>query len=130
MRAAEGEFTIHCVKESITMDASFQAKMMTTILSIVAEMSRALTKARTKETMARLKERNDLLPPDQRKQIGRPQTTAEKPAKRKLDVCRPEIESILERGPDITAKELAAHFGVARNTMKNYLANILTQPKQ
>lgn len=99
---------IFSVKESVDLSGNgIQAKVMTTILSLVAELERDFISMRTKEGLRAARKKG--------KKLGRPKGAG----KSKLDAYRVEIEALLANGS--TKRFIANHYGVAPQTLYNWM---------
>lgn len=107
--AAANGVTIHAVKNGLTMDGSMQAKIVSTVLAMAAEIERDMIRARTREALERRKAKG--LP------LGRPEgaTSAsklEKYADRIAELDRANV-------PDAA---IARVLNVSRGTLARYRA--------
>lgn len=99
---------IYSVKEGYDLNGNgIQAKVMTTILSLVAELERDFISMRTKEGLKAAKAKGV--------KLGRPKG----PGKSKLDPFRPEIEALLKNGS--TKSFIAKRYKVSLPTFYNWL---------
>jgi DNA invertase Pin-like site-specific DNA recombinase len=98
-----------CLKENLRLNGEpdMQGKVMTTLLSLFAEIERHLIVERTKEGLARARAEGKLL--------GRPKG----PGKSRLDAHREEIIALLKTGS--TKTYLAKKYGVTPPTLYNWL---------
>ena len=105
---------IHSVKEGLDLSGNgMQAKIMTTILSLVAELERDFISMRTKEGLRAAKKKGV--------KLGRPKG----PGKSKLDKFRPEIEALLADGS--TKVFIAKRYNVSLPTFYNWKRKNLDQ---
>jgi DNA invertase Pin-like site-specific DNA recombinase len=106
--AKEKGIEIYSVKGNIDLSGNgMQAKIMATILSLVAELERDFISMRTKEGLRAARAKGV--------KLGRPKG----PGKSKLDQFRLEIETLLANGS--TKKFIADRYGVSVPTFYNWL---------
>ena len=80
------EVNVYSVKEGLELNGNIQSKIMSTMLSLFAELERDFISARTKEALKARKDAGVVL--------GRPKG----PGKSKLDKHKEEIEALLKNG--------------------------------
>ena len=80
------DVNVYALKENLELNGSMQSKIMSTMLSLFAELERDFISIRTKEGLAAAKAKGKLL--------GRPKG----PGKSKLDPMREEIVALLNNG--------------------------------
>lgn len=106
--AKDKEIDIFSVKEGFDLSGNgVQAKVMTTILSLVAELERDFISMRTKEGLRATKAKGT--------KLGRPKG----PGKSKLDQFLPEIKALMENGT--TKTFIASRYNVALPTFYNWI---------
>ncbi|MEO8768286.1 MAG: recombinase family protein [Nitrosospira sp.] len=98
---------VYSVKGSWQLDNSIQSKIIALAFSMAAEIERDLISQRTKEALRFKKEQGVTL--------GRPKG----PGKSKLDVSRPEIESLLTNGS--TQKFIVHRYHTTEANLHNWL---------
>jgi len=110
IKEAKGKgIDIYSVKEGIDLSGNgMQAKIMATILSLVAELERDFISMRTKEGLRAAKAKGV--------KLGRPKG----PGKSKLDPFRLEIEALLKNGS--TKKFIADRYKVSVPTFYNWMS--------
>jgi len=107
--AQEKGIDIFSVKENFELSGNgIQSKVMTTILSLVAELEKDFISMRTKEGLRAAKAKGV--------KLGRPKG----PGKSKLDQYKPEIEALLANGS--TKTFIAKRYGVSTPTLYNWLS--------
>ena len=100
--------TVHVVKGGFQLDGSLNSKILTTVLSLAAEIERELICQRTKEGQARAKLAG--------KHIGRPKGSG---GHSKLDIRNTEIRQLATKG--VTRANLARIFECDWETMNKWL---------
>ncbi len=98
---------VYSVKGSWQLDHSIQSKIIALAFSMAAEIERDLISQRTKEAL-RFKKEQGLT-------LGRPKG----PGKSKLDVFRPEIESLMANGS--TQKFIAQRYHTTEANLHNWI---------
>lgn len=98
---------VYSVKGSWQLDDTIQSKIIALAFSMAAEIERDLISQRTKEAL-RFKKQQGI-------KLGRPKG----PGKSKLDVFRPEIESLLANGT--TQKFIAQRYHTTEANLHNWL---------
>ena len=101
------EVSVYSVKEGMELNGTIHSKIMSTMLSLFAELERDFISMRTKEGLAAAKAKG--------KQLGRPPG----PGKSKLDKFKPEIIALLKNGS--TKKFVAKRFKASEATLQNWL---------
>lgn len=105
--AAANGITIHAVKNALTLDGSMQARIVSTVLAMAAEIERDFIRARTTEALARRKAAG--LP------LGRPKGAT---SASKLEGKESEIDRLTAAKVPDTA--IARVLGVSRGTLARY----------
>lgn len=105
--ATRKSIRVYAVKGSWQLDNSIQSKIVALAFSMAAEIERDLISQRTKEALRFKKEQGATL--------GRPKG----PGKSKLDVFRPEIESMLANGS--TQRFIAQRYHTTEANLHNWL---------
>ncbi len=102
------DVAVYSVKENFQLNGSdMQAKVMSTMLALFADIERDLISARTKEGLAAAKAKGA--------QLGRPKGIG----KSRLDEHKPEIEALLKNGSKKTF--IAKRYGVIPATLTHFL---------
>jgi len=117
-QAKEKGIDIFSVKEGLALNGDgIQAKVMATILALVAELESDFISMRTKEGLKAARAKGKLL--------GRPKG----PGKSKLDPHREEIQALLKTGS--TRKYVAKKYGVTPSTLTNWIQkkNVECEPE-
>jgi DNA invertase Pin-like site-specific DNA recombinase len=105
--AARKGIRIYAIKGNWQLDQTIQSKIIAMAFSMAAEIERDLISQRTTEAL-RFKKAQGL-------KLGRPKG----PGKSKLDVFRPEIESLLANGS--TQKFIAGRYKTTEANLHNWL---------
>lgn len=105
--ATNKSINIYAVKGNWQLDQSIQSKIIAMAFSMAAEIERDLISQRTKEAL-RFRRAQGM-------QLGRPKG----PGKSKLDVNRPEIESLLANGA--TQRFVARRYKTTEANLHNWL---------
>lgn len=105
---------LYSVKGNWKLDQSIQSKIVALAFSMAAEIERDLISQRTKEAL-RFKKEQGL-------KLGRPKG----PGKSKLDVFRPEIESLLANGS--TQRFIAQRYNTTEANLHNWLKKNALKP--
>lgn len=105
---------VFSVKENYRLDDSLNSKILSTVLCMVAEISRELTRARVKEGMARAKIEG--------KKLGRPPG---QPYRSKLDLYETEIRGLLAKG--VSKASIAKMHDTTWQTVNTFTKNKLIQ---
>ncbi|CAN5163426.1 recombinase family protein [soil metagenome] len=105
--AARKGICIYAIKGNWQLDKTIQSKIIAMAFSMAAEIERDLISQRTKEAL-RFKKEQGL-------KLGRPKG----PGKSKLDVYRPEIDSLLANGS--TQKFIAQRYKTTEANLHNWL---------
>jgi DNA invertase Pin-like site-specific DNA recombinase len=101
------EINVYSVKESLELNGNIQSKIMSTMLSLFAELERDFISARTKEALKARKAAGVIL--------GRPKGKG----KSKLDKHKEEIEALLKTGS--TKVWIASHFKTTPGNLYNWM---------
>jgi DNA invertase Pin-like site-specific DNA recombinase len=98
---------VYAIKGNWFLNGTIEAKVFVTMMALFAEIERDLISARTKEALKARKAAGV--------RLGRPKG----PGKSKLDLYRPEIESLLKTGS--TLKYIARRYGSSEANLLNWL---------
>jgi DNA invertase Pin-like site-specific DNA recombinase len=107
--AAAKQVSVHITKSNLILDTSIQSTIITTVLALAAEVEREFIRLRTREGMARAKERGAVLG-----RAGRPNKAYT------LDQHRTEITRLRAAGTPLNV--LARLYNVHPSTVARYLA--------
>ena len=101
------DVNVYAVKEGLELNGSIQSKIMSTMLSLFAELERDFISMRTKEGLEAARAKGTLL--------GRPKG----PGKSKLDKSREEIIALLSNGS--TKKYVADRYHTTPANLQNWI---------
>jgi len=105
--ATEKGVAIYAVKGNWQLDGTIQSKIVAMAFAMASEIERDLISKRTREALKACKEAG--------MQLGRPKG----PGKSKLDIYRPEIETLLANGT--TQKFIANRYGSTEANLHHWL---------
>ncbi len=106
------KFKLHIIKNNMIIDDSPINKLIVSVFGMCAEMEINHLRERTKNGIKRYKLENG-------GKWGRPKSTKENPAKRKLDKHKEEIFKMIEM--NIKKVAIARNFNVTNATMYNFI---------
>jgi len=98
---------VYSVKEGLEMNGTIQSKIMSTMLSLIAELERDFISQRTKEALRQRKAQGVIL--------GRPKG----PGKSKLDEHREEIVALMKNGS--TKAYVARRYDTTQANLQNWI---------
>lgn len=113
--AADKEVSVHAAKESIIFDNSINSKIISTILSLVAEIERSFISIRTKEGLERAKSQGKIL--------GRPKGS--KSVNAQMAARHMEVVQMLEK--KIAPASIARMLDLDPRTVRTYIKQHLPQ---
>jgi len=101
------DVSVYSVKEGLELNGTIQSKIMSTMLSLFAELERDFISMRTKEGLKAAKAKG--------RQLGRPKG----PGKSKLDSHKEEIIALLQNGS--TKAYVSNRYGTTQGNLHNWI---------